>query len=233
MKLAKYLANLGYGSRRDAERLIARGRVSRAGGGVVREGEPFEHGELRVDGDPLDPPPGSVVLLHKPAGFTTSTRDAGPLIYELLPRRFLARSPVMAPIGRLDRDTTGLLLLTDDGALNHRIASPRRHLAKRYVATLAADLRGDEAEAFASGTLMLHGEEKPLLPATLEPLGERRARVTIAEGRYHQVKRMFAAVGNRVEALHREAIGGLALGELSEGSWRVLEADEVARVLGG
>lgn len=233
MKLAKYLANLGYGTRREAEQLVARGRVTRAGGGVAREGERFEHGELLLDGEPLDPPPGTIIVLHKPAGYTTSTSDAGRLIYELLPARFLQRSPVIAPVGRLDRDATGLLLLTDDGALNHRIASPRRHLRKVYVATLASDLRGDEEEAFASGELTLNGEEKPLLPATLESLGPRRARVAISEGRYHQVKRMFAAVGNRVESLHREAIGGLELRGLAEGEWRLLSAEELTRLLEG
>ena len=233
MKLAKYLANLGYGSRREVEALVARGRVTRAGGGPLREGDPFAHDEVRVDGDPLDPAPGAVVMLHKPAGYTTSTRDRGPLVYELLPPRFARRSPLMAPAGRLDRDTTGLLLLTDDGALNHRVTSPRRHLPRVYQVRLAADLRGDEGAVFASGELVLQGEEKPLLPAALEPTGPRAARLTLSEGRYHQVKRMFAAVGNHVEALHRAAIGGLQLGELEEGRWRVLAAEEVARIFAG
>lgn len=230
MKLAKYLANLGYGSRREVEALIARGRVTRAGGGPLREGDRFSHAEVRVDGEPLDPPPGSVVMLHKPAGYTTSTDDRGPLVYDLLPTRFARRSPVMAPAGRLDRDTTGLLLLTDDGALNHRVTSPRRHLPKVYEVRLAADLRGDEAAIFASGELTLRGEERPLLPATLKPLGPRTVRLTIAEGRYHQVRRMFAAVGNHVEALHRAAIGGLELAALEPGGWRVLAPGEVARI---
>ena len=230
MKLARYLANLGYGSRREVERLVARGRVTRADGRPLREGEPFTHDEVRVDGERLDPPPGVLVMLHKPVGYVCSTTDVNPLVYDLLPPRFRARNPVVSPIGRLDRDTSGLLLLTDDGKLNHRIASPRRHLPKVYEATLASDLRGDEGVIFASGTLTLAGEDDPLLPATLEPLAPRRVRVTLVEGRYHQVRRMFAAVGNHVEALHREAIGGLRLGDLPAGGWRVVGPEEIPLV---
>ena len=230
MKLAKYVANLGYGSRREVEGLVARGRVTRADGRVLREGDAFAHEEVRVDGKPLDPPPGALLMLHKPVGYVCSTADANPLVYDLLPPRFLARSPRVSPIGRLDRDTSGLLLLTDDGKLNHRIASPRAHLPKVYEATLARDLRGDEAEIFAGGTLTLAGEPEPLLPAALEVLEARRVRVTLTEGRYHQVRRMFAAVGNHVETLHRASIGGLGLGDLPAGEWRVLSPEERALV---
>jgi 16S rRNA pseudouridine516 synthase len=128
----------------------------------------------------------------------------------------------MATVGRLDADTSGLLLLTDDGALNHRLTSPRSHVPKTYVATLAEPLRGDEAARFASGTMRLQGEDTPLLPAQLEVLGEREAALTIREGRYHQVRRMLAATGNHVVALRRTSLGTLLLGGLPEGSWRVL-----------
>ena len=121
-----------------------------------------------------------------------------------------------------------MLLFTDDGALLHRIISPRAKLDKVYEATLAADLRGDEAEIFASGTLMLDGETTPLAPATLQPLGARHAALTLTEGRYHQVRRMFAAVGNHVESLHRSRIGGLTLGTLASGHWRALGEDDLA-----
>ena len=113
---------------------------------------------MRIDGEPLDPVPGFVLMLHKPIGYTCSTQDAGVLVYDLLPPRFRRRSPTLATVGRLDRDTTGLLLLTDDGALLHRIVSPRWHIEKVYEATLARDLRGDEAEIFASGKMMLERE---------------------------------------------------------------------------
>jgi 16S rRNA pseudouridine516 synthase len=170
-------------------------------------------------------------MLHKPVGFTCSTRDVPPLIYELLPARFTRRSPVMASVGRLDRDTSGLLLLTDDGALNHRLTAPRAHVAKTYRATLASDLADDAAERFASGTLLLRGETTPLAPATLTPLDARTADLTISEGRYHQVRRMFAATGNHVVSLHRVAFGALTLGDLAAGMWRTLSDEE--RVLAG
>jgi 16S rRNA pseudouridine516 synthase len=141
------------------------------------------------------------------------------------------RDPALSTVGRLDRDTSGLLLFTDDGALLHRIISPRAHVTKIYEAELARDLRGDEAGLFASGRMMLESETEPLEPARLEVLGPRRARLAITEGRYHQVRRMFAAVGNHVETLHRASIGGLALDErLAPGAWRALAADEVAAI---
>lgn len=220
VKLDKLLANLGYGSRREIRALIEDGRVTE------------EDGEIRVDGEPLDPPQGVVLMLHKPAGYTCSTTDPGRIVYELLPPRFMRRNPVIAPVGRLDRDSTGLLLLTDDGALSHRITSPKRHVPKTYEVELARPLNGEEGTVFASGTLMLKSETTPLLPARLEVLGPQRARITITEGRYHQVKRMFAALGNHVERLHRAALGELILGDLPEGQWRVLSPAEIALALG-
>lgn len=229
MKLVRYLANLGYGTRREVERMILRRRVTRRDGSRVAESDAVAHDDLLVDGIPIDAAPGSVVMLHKPVGYVSSTaKDGeGALVYDLLPTRFRFRSPVMAIVGRLDRDSSGLLLLTDDGQLNHRLTSPRTHLAKRYVVSLAGDLRGDEAALFASGTLLLDGETTPLAPATLEVLDARHARLTLHEGRYHQARRMFAAAGNHVTALHREAFGPLTLDGLDAGAWRVLRADEV------
>ena len=129
---------------------------------------------------------------------------------------------MLSTVGRLDRETSGLLLLTDDGQLLHRIISPKSKLPKVYLAQLAEDLRGDEAALFASGRLLLEGEKTPLLPAELDVVDARTARLTLHEGRYHQVRRMFAAVGNHVAALHRERIGGLTLGALAQGEWRML-----------
>jgi 16S rRNA pseudouridine516 synthase len=230
VKLAKYIANLGYGSRRDVERMCAAGRITDRAGRRLGATADVAHDDVLVDGAPLDVAPGTVIMLHKPVGYVSSTHEASRLVYELLPSRFRARAPVIAPVGRLDRDTSGLLLFTDDGQLNHRITSPRTHLPKVYEARLAADLRGDEGEAFASGTMMLDGETDPLRPATLEVLGPRRARLTLTEGRYHQVRRMFAALGNHVEALHRSALGPITLGELAAGEWRALDGREIAAV---
>lgn len=227
MKLVKHLANLGYGSRKQVALMFREGRITDAQGEVMYADDPVDHDNLRVDGEPLDPPQGLLIMLYKPMGYTCSTKDPGRIVYDLLPPRYRLRSPLLSTVGRLDRDTSGLLLFTDDGALLHRIVSPKSKLSKVYEATLADDLRGDEAQTFASGTLMLESEQAPLLPADLEIADPRHVRLTLHEGRYHQVRRMFAAVGNHVEALHRSRIGGLGLGNLPSGEWRML--DEVAR----
>jgi 16S rRNA pseudouridine516 synthase len=227
MKLVKHLANLGYGSRKQVALMFREGRITDARGEVMYADDPLDHDNFRVDGEPLDPPPGLLLMLHKPVGYTCSTKDPGRIVYDLLPPRYRLRSPLLSSVGRLDRDTSGLLLFTDDGALLHRIVSPKSKLSKVYEATLANDLRGDEAEIFASGTLMLESEQTPLLPADMEIIDSRRVRLTLHEGRYHQVRRMFAAVGNHVETLHRSRIGGLGLGNLPPGEWRML--DEAAK----
>ena len=230
MKLVKHIANLGYGSRKDVQWMFREGRITNAAGEVLYADDPLDHDDVRVDGEPLDPPPGLLLILHKPVDFTCSTKDRGRVVYDLLPPRYRLRSPALSTVGRLDRDTSGLLLLTDDGQLLHRIIAPKSKLPKVYLATLAEDLRGDEAAVFASGTLMLEGEQTPLLPAELEVLGPRSARLTLHEGRYHQVRRMFAAVGNHVAALHRERVGGLALDELPVGEWRMLGEGDRAQL---
>jgi len=230
VSLSRALVRLGYGTRKEVERLLADRRVTTATGVVLRERDLSAHADIRVDGAPLDPPPGAVLMLHKPHGYVCSTSDRPPLVYDLLPPRFLRRDPVMAPVGRLDAETTGLLLLTDDGPLNHQLTSPKWHLPKCYHVTLAEAVRGDEAERFASGTLMLSGETTPLRPARLEVCTPSEVRLTIHEGRYHQVRRMFAAVGNHVTALHRTGVGPLTLGELPRGAWRTLTDDEVTRL---
>jgi 16S rRNA pseudouridine516 synthase len=233
VKLVKLIANLGYGSRKEVARMFREGRITDAGGEVLYADDRVAHADVRVDGEPLDPPQGLVLLLHKPVGYTCSIRDPGRIVHDLLPPRFRLRAPLLSTVGRLDRDTSGALLLTDDGALLHRIVSPKSHLPKMYEATLAQDLRGDEAAIFAGGTLLLESENTPLAPATLEPFDARHARLTLTEGRYHQVRRMFAAVGNHVEALHRSRIGGLGLGDLAPGAWRVLDAEDLRHLFAG
>ena len=232
MKLVKLIANLGYGSRKDVTLMFREGRITDADGEVLYADDKVPHEVIRIDGKPLDPPAGLALMLHKPVGYTCSTKDVGRLIYDLLPTRFRHRSPLLSSVGRLDRDTSGLLLMTDDGQLLHRIVSPKANLPKVYEATLAQDLRGDEGDVFASGTLLLETETTPLAPAILEVLGPRHARLTLTEGRYHQVRRMFAAVSNHVEALHRSRIGGLSLAELPAGQWRVLDEGDIATLFG-
>lgn len=233
MKLVRRLANLGYGSRKEVAWMFREGRVTDADGEVLYADDVVPHEAVRVDGEPLDPPQGLLLALNKPTGVTCSNKDAGRVVYDLLPPRFRLRNPALSTVGRLDRDTSGLLLLTDDGQLLHRIIAPKSSVPKVYRATLAQDLRGDEAALFASGTLMLDGEKAPLLPAGLEPIDARNARLTLHEGRYHQARRMFAAVGNHVVALHRERIGGLALDGLPEGEWRILGDADRARLFAG
>lgn len=227
MKLVKLLANLGYGSRKQVAWMFREGRVTDPAGEVLYADDQVGPDSVRVDGEPLDPPQGLTLLLHKPAGYTCSTKDTGRLVYDLLPPRFRLRSPVLSTVGRLDRDTSGLLLFTDDGQLLHRIISPKAALPKVYEATLAEPLRGDETALFASGTLMLESETTPLRPAALEVVDATHARLTLTEGRYHQVRRMFAAAGNHVVALHRSRVGGLVLGDLPEGGWRTLGGSDI------
>ena len=236
VRLDRLLANLGYGSRREIQILARTGRI-RLDGAPLRDVEQRVAADdsfaarLTVDGEPLDPLPGVVVMMNKPLGVTCSHKETGPLVYRMLPDRWRLRDPALSTVGRLDKETSGLLLLTDDGALLHKIISPRRQIAKTYRATLDRALRGDEGEIFAAGALMLEGEDKPLLPARLEILGPTEALLTIVEGRYHQVRRMFAAVGNHVVALHRASVGGLTLPEdLAPGEFMVLDAAGVARI---
>lgn len=235
-RLDKLLANLGYASRREIQMLARNGRIRLDGAPVASAQErikltPDLESRLEVDGEGLDPLPGFALMMNKPLGATCSRKEAGPLVFDLLPPRWRRREPAISTVGRLDKETSGLLLLTDDGALLHRIISPRHHVPKRYRADLARPLSGEETAIFASGTLMLEGEDKPLLPAQMTILGERSALLTVHEGRYHQVRRMFAACGNHVEALTREAVGGLELpDDLPPGGLRRLGEAEIAAV---
>ncbi|MBA5777605.1 rRNA pseudouridine synthase [Stappia sp. F7233] len=231
MKLIKLLANLGYGSRKDVQRMIRNGWVTDAEGRPLKESELIAHEEIRVDDEPLDPPHGSLILLNKPVGYVCSTKDQGRLVYDLLPDRFRYRKPVLSTVGRLDRDTSGLLLLTDDGALLHRIISPKNHVPKIYEVTLERPLSGNEAEIFASGTLVLNSETTPLAPAEWQAESETFGKLILHEGRYHQVRRMFAAVGNHVIALHRSQTGELALEGLDEGQWRLCTQVDIDKIL--
>ncbi|PVE25111.1 16S rRNA pseudouridine(516) synthase [Microvirga sp. KLBC 81] len=237
LRLDRLLANMGYGSRREVQQLVYAGLVT-------LDGETLEDADDRIvvtrdlsermliRGKPLDPPPGLALMLHKPLGVTCSHKEAGPIVYGLLPERWRRRDPAISTVGRLDKETSGLLLMTDDGNLLHRIISPRANISKRYHVTLDRPLRGDEAEIFAAGTLMLEGEDRPLLPAEMEALSDTSAYLTITEGRYHQVRRMFAAVGNHVTALHRDKIGNLALPEdLEPGQYRPLTEADLALIL--
>jgi 16S rRNA pseudouridine516 synthase len=224
VRLDRLLANLGYGSRRDANRLVRDGHVTVDNSAITDPATKVEPSVVRVDGEPLDHPAGIFVALHKPVGHVCSHADEeGETIYQLLPAHWLARSPRPESVGRLDKETSGLLLVTDDGALLHRLTSPRQHIPKTYLATLARPVEHELVEVFAAGTLLLRGEVAPCAPAELEIVDSHTARVVLDEGRYHQVRRMFAACGNHVETLHRTHVGDWSLDGLAPGEWRDAE----------
>lgn len=228
-RLDQLLANLGYCSRSEARAWVRAGRVTVAGEVAEDFGERVTESDVRVDGEPLDHPEGLLIVLHKPTGLVCSHDEReGPNVYTLLPERWRQRNPTITSIGRLDKDTSGLLLLTDQSALVHRLTSPRHKVPKVYRATLDREPAADTAARFASGTLMLDGEREPCAPAALAMLGPLEAQLTLTEGRYHQVRRMFAALGTTVLTLHREQFGHLTLEGIERGTWRILPLNTFA-----
>jgi 16S rRNA pseudouridine516 synthase len=225
-RLDQLLSSLGYCSRREARSWVAHGRLSVRGAVADDFGAKAEPADVRVDGEPLDHPEGLLLLLHKPVGLVCSHDGrGGPDIYSLIPGRWRQRNPPVTSIGRLDKDTSGLLLLTDLSPLVHRLTSPKHKVPKIYRATLDRDLPPDLGALFASGTLLLDGEAAPCAPAALKIISPREAELTLTEGRYHQVRRMFAATGSTVLTLHRARFGPLELGDLPAGQWRELPLD--------
>ncbi|MCV0426944.1 MAG: rRNA pseudouridine synthase [Roseibium sp.] len=230
MRLVKLIANLGYGSRKEIQTAIRNGWVTDKDGNRLKADSKSAHEDILFDDEPLDPAHGVVILLNKPVGYTCSTKDQGRLVYDLLPDRFRMRKPVLSSIGRLDKETSGALLFTDDGTFLHKVISPKSNVPKIYDITLDRPLKGDEATIFASGDMMLENEDKPLKPAELEVFDETHARLTLHEGRYHQVRRMFAATGNHVAELSRSRIGSLGLESVAEGEWKILSDAEKAKI---
>lgn len=229
-RVDQLLSSLGYCSRKEAQLLCDEERLVAKGQPITKASQKVEGADVLLDGEPLDFPDGLVVMLNKPAGYVCAhdERD-GRIIYELLPERWRRRDPVVTTVGRLDKDTSGLLLLTDNGPLVHRLTSPKHHVDKVYLATLDSPLTPACVEAFAQG-ILLDSEDTKTLPAKLvarEPAREGRGplvEVTMHEGRYHQVRRMFAACGLHVVALHRETFGEFTLGDLPVGQWREVSA---------
>jgi 16S rRNA pseudouridine516 synthase len=222
-RLDQLLANLGYCSRREARALLADERVTIAGEPADDPGKKVDPALVQVDGQPLDHPAGLLLLLHKPIGLVCSheTRE-GANVYSLIPERWRHRNPIVTSIGRLDKETSGLLLLTDQSSLVHRLTSPKHKVPKIYRATLDRDAAAAWIGQFAAGTLQLEGEPAPCAPAVLRLLAPREVELTLTEGKYHQVRRMFAAVGATVLTLHRSTFGDLELGNLAPGEWREL-----------
>lgn len=226
-RLDKLLSRLGYCSRSEIRAWLRQGRIVVEGVARLDASTRVDPHAVRLDDEALDHPDGLTLIYHKPVGQVCSHREQGRLIYDDLPARWLGRKPQLSAVGRLDKDTSGLLILTDDGTLNHHLTSPRHDISKTYRVQLARPLAGHETELFAAGTLMLEEEDTPCLPATLAVLGEREAELTLREGRYHQVRRMFAAAGNHVEGLCRMRIGRLALADtgLEAGAYRDIDRE--------
>ena len=229
-RLDKLLSNLGYCSRQSVKGLLREERIKRRNEDKLRFDDHVSSEEISFDGEQLDPR-SLVLMLNKPSGYScTFSSDEGETVYDLLPPRYSHRNPKLSCVGRLDRDTTGILLLTDDGELLHRIVSPSHHVPKIYEAKLSRPLKGGEAELFRSGTIILEEETEPLKPVELEVISSTHVRITMTEGKYHQVRRMFGAVGNFVEALTRVRIGALELGEMEEGQYCILDEDKISRI---
>lgn len=228
-RLDQILASLGYGSRREAHALVEAGCVTIGGAVADDAAQKADPAQVRVEGEPLDHPDGLLLLLNKPLGLVCShDLREGPNVYSLLPERWRRRNPPVTSVGRLDKDTSGALLLTDQSALVHRLTSPKHKVPKLYRATTDRDLSPDMVALFASGTLQLAGEPKPCAPAELRLVAPREAELTLIEGRYHQVRRMFSACGATVLTLHRVKFGSLDLAGIEPGAWRELPLDTFA-----
>ncbi|HEX2854643.1 MAG TPA: pseudouridine synthase [Opitutaceae bacterium] len=222
-RIDQLLSSLGYCSRSEARDWVKSGAVTVDGVEADDVGTRVNPASVRVDGEPLDHPEGLLLLLNKPLGLICShDLSEGQNVYSLLPERWRRRNPTVTSVGRLDKETSGLLLLTDQSALVHRLTSPKHKVPKVYRATVDRDLDEKLIPLFASGTLLLEDEKSPCAPAQLAINGPREATLTLTEGRYHQVRRMFAAGGATVLTLHRERFGELALGDLALGQWREL-----------
>ncbi|PXW18441.1 pseudouridine synthase [Paraburkholderia caballeronis] len=234
MNLESILFTQGFGSRRQCRALIADARVAIGGAACTDPLASFDTDGLAftVDGEVWPFHEHAYLMLNKPAGYECSRDPQHHLsVFHLLPPPFAARG--VQCVGRLDQDTTGLLLLSDDGQFVHAFTSPKRKVPKLYVATTRHPLDDAQLHALRDGVL-LHGEREPSAAVAARARGERELELTVLEGKYHQVKRMVAAAGNRVDALHRERIGGFALpADLAPGAWRWLDAEQLAALRNG
>jgi pseudouridine synthase len=234
MRINQYIASAGITSRRKADEMIEAGRVRINGAVLLNPGYHVQEGDIvEVDGTRIEPEQKKVYyLLNKPAGYVTSTSDkeGRPVVTELVPDGIR-----VFPVGRLDYNTTGLLILTNDGTLAHSLLDPKRHVWKRYIATVEGRLDESDVQAFAEGIPLKDFTAKPAQLRILEAGNEQsRAEVEVREGKFHQVKRMCAKVGKNVVYLKRCAIGGVLLDEALEiGSVRELTLEELELLAAG
>jgi 16S rRNA pseudouridine516 synthase len=227
MRIAQILFSQGFGSRRECAGLLQHGLVRVHGRVIDDPHEDFETAGLdfEVQGRVWPFHASALLMLHKPAGYECSQKPRHhPSILSLLPAPLRTRG--VQPVGRLDEDTTGLLLLTDDGALIHRLTSPKHHVPKVYEVGCRHPVDDAQLQRLRAG-VVLDDDPAPVRAAAAEATGPNSLALTLTEGKYHQVKRMLAAVGNRVETLHRSRFGALSLGDLAPRLWRWVELSEL------
>ena len=228
-RLDKFLTDSGVGTRSQVKGIIKSGRVT-VDGTAVRDGSAkVDPGSMRIclDGERLQGYRVVVAMLNKPAGYVTATEDASDqTVMELLPKELLALD--VKPVGRLDKQTEGLLLFTNDGDLLHRLISPKKEVPKIYYARHEETAGKEDVEAFASGLTLRDGTQ--CRPAVLEPLGPGESLITVCEGKYHQVRRMMASRGMTVTYLERRSEAGLVLGDLPRGAVRELTETEIEQI---
>ncbi|MCB6183460.1 16S rRNA pseudouridine(516) synthase [Leeia sp. TBRC 13508] len=228
LSLSKILQSQGLGSRKQCEQMIRHSLVCVNGALVTNPNQTFMVDGLSwtIEDELFTYHEKLYVLLHKPAGYECSHQPIHhPSVYSLLPAHFIARG--VQCVGRLDQDTTGVLLLTDDGVLNHALTHPKKHVTKTYIVTVKHPLTEDNVQSLLAGVL-LHDENEPIAAIEAEIISPLELRLVIAEGKYHQVKRMVAAVGNRVEALHRASFGQVTLSDLAPSGWTLIDKQQLA-----
>lgn len=223
-RIDQMLSHSGYCSRSEARIWVKRGRVTVRGVPCRASDDKAAAGDVLVDGAPLDCPEGLLAVLHKPVGCVCS-RNAreGALVYDLLPERWSRRNPPVTTVGRLDRDASGVLLVTDLGTIVQRLTSPRHHVAKVYEVVLSGPADPSWVERLGRDDFELPGEDKPCRPSRVEIGADPcRVQLELVEGRFHQVKRMFAVLGREVVSLHRSRFGEYDVAGLAPGEWRLV-----------
>lgn len=226
-RLDRLLSRLGYCSRSEVRKWLS--RVRYLGQPVKSVDQKVEPDGVEWDGAGLDPDP-LWILMHKPLGLTCSHHDRGPLVFDLFPERYRQRRPQLSSVGRLDKDTSGVLLFTTDGQALHRLTSPRFKVEKVYRAVLERPPSPQDLARLEAGGLTLADDPKPLLPCKLECSAGQEVLMTLIEGRYHQVRRMWELVDNQVLELHRERFGPFSVAGLKPGDYRLLTADEIEQL---
>ena len=224
-RLDKILSNLGYCSRSEAPLFLKKHELrDNAAGSLLKDpSRKTIASNLTIDGESLDHPNGILILLNKPAGFVCShDPKEGKLIYDLLPKQWMKRNPPPSSAGRLDKDTTGIILITDDTKLIHTLSSPKSNIEKVYIVTVDKPITLGTIKILTNGTLLLEGEKTSCRPASLQIIDDHNCSFTLTEGKYHQVKRMFAACGLTVLKLHRQKFAQYCVDGIEEGCYKDL-----------